>query len=109
MWPNKGIFQKHIETNKSEDQRPSPRSDGVILCEIGYNEELLVFDGFLRKQFLHFLVNTQTRQRRLYDPIEYKSRVNQHSKADDLEKLECLPTKTQRDNPDEERSAGINS
>lgn len=57
------------------------------------------FHGLPRRQ--------QSLERRAHNIIEQKGTVNEQRKASDLQPLEILPAEGQRDEPDEERAAGV--
>lgn len=67
-----------------------------------------MFNRLLRQQLLD-LLHTQKLERRLHEAVEQESEIHQHGKADDLQPLERLPTEAERDDPDEERAARVDS
>lgn len=42
-----------------------------------------------------------------YNLVKQERAIHKESEADDLEPFECLPSKSERYDPDEERAAGI--
>jgi hypothetical protein len=69
-----------------------------------------VLDGFLRQKLLNLFVwDLEEFERRLDNAIEQEGEVHKQSKADNLKPFEGLPAQSQRDNPDEQGSAGVDS
>lgn len=65
-----------------------------------------MLNRLLRQQLLH-LADAEELKRRLDDAVEEEGKVNEQTKADDLQPLECLPAETERDHPDEKRAARV--
>ena len=66
----------------------------------------VVLDGVLREQRLRLPLHACL-QRRPDQVVEQERSVHQERKAQHLKPLERLPTKAQREDPDEERAAGV--
>ena len=67
-----------------------------------------MLNGLLRKELLDLFIGLQPFERRLDDAVEEESKVDKEHETDNLECLERLPAETERDDPDEEGTAGIN-
>lgn len=60
----------------------------------------------LWQQWLSLALHTAL-ERRANQIVEHKGAIHQQCKAQYLQPLECLPAETQGDNPNKERTAGI--
>lgn len=66
-----------------------------------------MFHGLLGQQLLYLLLGPQELKGRLDDAVEQEGEVDEEGEAKDLQPLESLPAEAERDDPDEERPAGI--
>lgn len=67
---------------------------------------LVMLNWLLREKFLN-LVHLEKLERRLNNPVEQERKVDEQDKANNLQPLERLPAKTERDNPDEQGAASV--
>lgn len=63
--------------------------------------------GLFREELPDLLARLEKLERRLHDAVEEEGEVHQEGKAGDLQPLERLPLKTQRDDPNEEGPARV--
>lgn len=78
----------------------------LYLC-IPIKVYLDVFHRLLGEQLLDLLLGPQELERRLDDAVEQEGEVDEQGEAEDLQPLERLPAEAERDDPDEERPAGV--
>lgn len=67
-----------------------------------------MLDRLLRQQLLNRLSRLEELERRLDQAVEQESKVHQQGEADHLQPLERLPSKAERHDPNEQRTAGVN-
>ena len=67
-----------------------------------------MLDRFLGEQFLNLTPRLQELERGLDDAVEEEGEVDEENKSYYLQPLKSLPAKTQRNEPDEESTAGVN-
>lgn len=66
-----------------------------------------MLDRLLRQQLLDRLPRLEELERRLYQAVEQEGKVHQQGKSDYLQPLERLPAESERDDPDEQRTARV--
>ena len=66
----------------------------------------MMLDRIFGQELLMRSLNARL-ERRAYKIVEYECAVHKQCETEDLQPFECLPAQTQRDDPDEERTAGI--
>ena len=69
---------------------------------------LLVLDRLLREKLLNLVAGAEAPQGRLNDAVEEERGIDEHGETHNLQRLERLPAEAERDDPDEERPAGVN-
>ena len=67
----------------------------------------MVLNGILGEELLEFSRGAQKLKGRLDDAVEHKGGVHEEAETYNLQPLEGLPAKTQRHDPDEQGSAGV--
>ena len=68
-----------------------------------------MLDGFLREKLFDLLIWAEELQRGLYNAVEEESKVDKQRETHDLEPLEGFPAQTERDDPNEQGTAAIDS
>jgi len=113
-------FQKHMSVSLSQANSCTPLvlydigKGGLSYvhippygCDMEFSCRLVMLDGLLGQQLLNFL-DLEELQRRLDNTVEEEGEVDEQGEANHLQPLECLPAKTEGDNPDEEGAARVN-